>query len=248
MFRIALLLLIPLPACALDVTPPEQVNISTMTNPPGNHLFVRQDTANQNNGKTVQIQRVSTDDDRHVNPHALSILYRVNQGGDATGKPWAVSAEMVSNTSQSGAEAGTALSGLARKLVANGGVLFGFHAQVKDETGGATQGGIVGAEVNIQANGPDANGNRFGVDVLSRNFGTGPDAQMTAAIRIRDAGDGSNWKRGIEMQGTFSEGALVIPAGQAVVFGGGVTMRYDPATNALVLARNGDVKHTFSMD
>lgn len=223
------------------------LNVSQLAFPPANLVFVRQDTGLQDTSKTVQIQRVSTDDDGHTNPHALSVLYRVNPGGDPASMPWAISGTMVSATGQTGVEAGTAVSGVAQKLVKNRGILFGGHFQVKDQTGGATLGGIIGAEINIQANGADVNENRYGLDIIAKTFGTGSAGHMSAGLRIRDSGN-ARWANGIDLNGSFENAAIAIPAGQRIALGNGVSLRFDPAKNAVVIERNGVVKHNFPMD
>lgn len=165
-------------------------------------FFVEQDTAHRTDTQTAFIQRVVTTNDSITNPKALKVATVVTAGGGSQIE-WAVSGEVTnSDNTRVGAEGGTAVSGVARKLAANTGIMFGGHFQVKDETGAATVGGIVGVEVNIQANGADTNGNRIGFDLIAKTFGAGAAADFTAGLRVRNGGtvEGGRWLSGVLVQ------------------------------------------------
>ena len=169
---------------------------------PQNHVFVRQETADRDDSTTAQIQRVVTTDDGRTNPKALRALTQITAGGGDQIE-WAISGEIDnSDNTRTGAEGGTAVSGVAQKQAANTGIMFGGHFQVKDETGAATTGGIVGAEINIQGNGADTNANRIGLDLIARTYGAGTAGEFTAAIRIRNNGsvEGGKWTNGVLIQ------------------------------------------------
>jgi hypothetical protein len=185
------------------------VNISNATVPgPKNHLFVRQETATRTDATTVQLQRVVTTDDGHVNPKALRALTVVT-GGGGDQIEWAISGEIEnSDNTRVAAEGGTAVSGVALKKAANTGVMFGGHFQVKDETGAATVGGIVGIEANIQANGADTNANRIGFDLIARTYQAGAAGEFTAGLRVRNSQTGSGkWLNAVLIQ----DGAQATP-------------------------------------
>jgi hypothetical protein len=169
---------------------------------PKNHVFVRQETADRTDSTTVQIQRVVTTDDGHTNPKAIRAYTQVTAGGGDQIE-WAISGEVDnSDNTRTGAEGGTAISGVARKQAANTGIMFGGHFQVKDETAAATTGGIVGVEINIQANGADTNANRIGLDLIAKTYGAGTAGEFTAGLRIRNnsAVEGGKWTAGIVIQ------------------------------------------------
>jgi hypothetical protein len=186
------------------------LNISTTAagGLPKNHMFVRQDTSERADNITFQLQRIATTNTGHANPHALSVLYIAEQGGESSSKPFAISALAKSrNSAVSSGEACCALSGVAVKEVQNNGVLFGGHLQCKDETGGATLGGMIGLELNIQATGPDTNLLRVGIDLIAREVenATSP-GRFRSALRIRNDGiRGGKWLTGIEIGGIAGE-------------------------------------------
>jgi hypothetical protein len=177
------------------VSPPDNqngdvpwLNISAAdVSAPKNHAFIRQETADRSDATTVQVQRVVTTDDGHVNPKAFRALTAIT-GGGGDQIEWAISGEIEnSDNTRVAAEGGTAVSGVALKKAANTGVMFGGHFQVKDETGSATVGGIVGVECNIQGNGADTNSNRIGFDLIARTYLSGTAGQFHAGLRVRNS-------------------------------------------------------------
>lgn len=180
---------------------------------PKNHVFVRQETADRTDATTLQVQRVVTTDDGHTNPKAIRALTSISAGGGDQIE-WAISGEVTnSDDTRVAAEGGTAVSGVALKQAANTGTMFGGHFQVKDETGLATVGGIVGVECNIQGNGPDTNGNRIGIDLIARTYGAGDAGEFTAGLRIRNSASGSGkWTTALLIQ----DGAQATPTAIAI--------------------------------
>lgn len=169
---------------------------------PKNHVFIRQETADRTDATTLQLQRVVTTDDGHTNPKGIRAYTLVTAGGGDQIE-WAISGEVTnSDNTRTGAEGGTAVSGVALKQAANTGAMFGGHFQVKDETGAATVGGIVGAEINIQANGADTNANRIGLDLIARTYDVGTAGEFTAGLRIRNnaAVTGGKWTSALLIQ------------------------------------------------
>lgn len=169
---------------------------------PRSMLFVAQHTAQRNDTATAFFQRVVTTDDGITNPKNVKAETVITAGGGDQIE-WAISGEVTnSDNTRSGAEGGTAVSGVARKQAANTGTMFGGHFQVKDETAAATVGGIVGAEINIQANGADTNGNRIGLDLIAKTYGAGTAGEFTAGLRIRNnaAVAGGKWKNALLIQ------------------------------------------------
>ena len=187
----------------LDMSNAPWLNISPSdVAQPKNHVFVRQETADRTDSTTVQIQRVVTTDDGHTNPKAIRAYTQVT-GGGGDQIEWAISGEIDnSDNTRTGSEGGTAVSGVAQKQAANTGIMFGGHFQVKDTTGSATTGGIVGVEINIQGNGADTNANRIGLDLIARTYGAGTAGEFTAAVRIRNNGsvEGGKWTNGVLIQ------------------------------------------------
>ena len=191
---------------------------------PQNHVFVRQETTDRDDSTTVQIQRVVTTDDGRTNPKALRALTQITAGGGDQIE-WAISGEVTnSDNTRTGAEGGTAVSGVALKQAANTGVMFGGHFQVKDETGAATTGGIVGAEINIQGNGADTNENRIGLDLIAKTYLSGTAGEFYAGLRIRNnsAVEGGKWTNAILVE----DGAQTIPHGLTMEHSPGVGTGY----------------------
>ena len=181
---------------------------------PKNHVFIRQQTASRGDAVTLQLQRLVTTDDGHVNPKGIKALTQITAGGGDQIE-WAISGEVEnSDNTRTGAEGGTGVSGVALKKAANTGVMFGGHFQVKDETGAATVGGIVGVEANIQGNGPDTNANRIGFDLIARTYLSGTAGEFTAGMRIRNSGtvDGGKWTTALVIQ----DGTQATPNGIAI--------------------------------
>lgn len=169
---------------------------------PRSMLFVAQHTAQRDDTATAFFQRVVTTDDGITNPKNVKAETVITAGGGDQIE-WAISGEVTnSDNTRSGAEGGTAVSGVARKQAANTGTMFGGHFQVKDETAAATVGGIVGAEINIQANGADTNGNRIGLDLIAKTYGAGTAGEFTAGLRIRNnaAVAGGKWTNALLIQ------------------------------------------------
>lgn len=187
----------------IDVADAPWLNISPSdVAQPKNHVFIRQETADRTDSTTVQVQRIVTTDDGHTNPKAIRAFTQITAGGGDQIE-WAISGEVTnSDNTRTGAEGGTAVSGVALKQAANTGIMFGGHFQVKDETGAATVGGIVGVEINIQANGADSNANRIGLDIIAKTYLAGTAGEFVAAIRIRNnaAVEGGKWTNGILVQ------------------------------------------------
>ena len=166
---------------------------------PRTMFFVEQQTSMRDDTTTAYVQRVVTTDDGITNPKALKVLTSISAGGGDQIE-WAISGEVTnSDNTRTGAEGGTAVSGVARKQAANTGIMFGGHFQVKDETGAATVGGIVGMEINIQANGADTNSNRIGIDLIAKTYDVGTSGEFFAGLRIRnnDSVTGGKWTTGI---------------------------------------------------
>lgn len=166
---------------------------------PRTMLFVEQQTAHRDDTVTAYVQRVVTTDDGITNPKALKVLTSISAGGGDQIE-WAISGEVTnSDNTRTGAEGGTAVSGVALKQAANTGIMFGGHFQVKDETVAATVGGIVGVEVNIQGNGADTNSNRIGIDLIAKTYSSGTAGEFVAGLRVRnnDAAAGGKWTNAI---------------------------------------------------
>jgi hypothetical protein len=210
------------PQAGLAISPSDIVT-------PRNLLFVRQETAERSDSTAVQIQRVVTTDDGHVNPKALRAL-TVITGGGGDQIEYAISGEVEnSDNTRSGAEGGAAVSGVALKKAANTGIMFGAHFQVKDETGAATVGGIVGVECNIQGNGADTNANRFGFDIIARTFGAGAAGVFTAGVRIRNSEGAAG--------GRWTHGVLIEDGAQTVL--NGITIDTSPGASGYGISDTG---------
>lgn len=170
---------------------------------------------------------------------------------------------------------GVALSGVAVKEA--DGIVWAGHFNAKDETGGPTLQGLIGAEVNLAASDLDDNRNRIGVDVVCRTildpatFHTGvrvrtKDARWNNGIQVdgetnvhlRTSGvttwvlrDTSSASVGISLEGTYSAGAIRIRQGESIQLDdgseGGIKIRFNPETQAIEFTKMGQVKHAFNM-
>lgn len=178
----------------------------------GNKLLVRSDdpdiSTDSGISTTVQFQRIARyGASATVNPKALRVYYQVNDGAEIAARPWSISGEIENySTSNTSGEGGTAVSGVAIKHASNTGIMFGGHFQVRDETDGVTGGGIIGVELNIQANGADTNSNRIGIDLIARTWAGGTSAgDFTAGLRVRNTtGGNGTWLKGISVEDTGS--------------------------------------------
>lgn len=91
-----------------------------------------------------------------------------------------------------------ALYGKATKVPTSGNSsIWGSVLEVIDATGVDSTGtSFIGLEINMHTNGDNANGNRVGVDIISRTFGTGDRGELTYGMRL--SGDGK-FVTGIEL-------------------------------------------------
>lgn len=187
---------------------------------PQTYMFIRQDTADRSDLRTVRIERIVNTNDGHTNPNALYVYTQKNNSNTQT--EWAGSF-VLDNYSNTAAQGDTALSGVSRKygtaptFARHGQVLEMFKASASTDLTG-----LIGDEINVVGIGtdhPSANqigstgryaGNRWGLvlipitntsisgwDTATGNYG---EFKAGAALMIHNDGpsrSNGSWLNGI---------------------------------------------------
>lgn len=215
---------------------PPKINVSEQPTAllPNTLVFVEQNTATCPDPQAVYVQRVVNSDDGITNPKAFRARTVIN--AETTGAEWAVSGELVSYSDTSTA-GHAATSGVAEKRgLAQ---VFGGHFQAKDFNEYASPSdvtSVVGAEVNVQASGPDhptGHGLRRGIDLIARTVsGALAEAEIGIGINVRsDTLTNGYFRTGIVVQ----EGNYPITNGQIISTSGPFGLRLSgPNTTAQI--------------
>jgi len=156
-------------------------------------------------------RNAGAEDNQWKNPKALKVITSVEPGVSAT--EWAISGELVNDSSEK-SRGNSAVSGVAKKLGLAS--VFAGHFQAIDYTGFASSeaGPLVGAEINLKANGEDDARVRVGLDMPAKTQEFDSEkltrGHYSAAIRIRNppgrGPTGGIWDKGLYIYD--SKGAL----------------------------------------
>jgi hypothetical protein len=120
---------------------------------PQTYMFIRQDTIDRSDLRTVRIERIVNSDNGHTNPNALYVYTQKNHSNAQT--EWAFSA-VLDNYSNVAAQGDAALSGVARKH--GTAPTFARHGQLVEMFKAAASTdltGLVADEINVVAIGTD---------------------------------------------------------------------------------------------
>ncbi|MBO0943366.1 hypothetical protein J1N44_17040 [Acidovorax temperans] len=156
-------------------------------------------------------------------PGGVASTLRVNTTVSAgvSNFEWGIVGVMTNN-----AMAGENVAGYFKGVKNAAGPTFGSVSEVRETTDVAANGGAVGIEVDVFANGSNNAGNRVGIDIVGgKNDGTGATARIGYGIRVGPQNNDSTratFGLGMQFRGTY--GSIIDTQG-ATIEAGGLALR-----------------------
>lgn len=136
----------------------------------------------------------------------FALKVQTDVGANPTAYEWALLAQL-NNSATAGQN--VAFYGQAKKKTGAGPTWAGVFENIDDSNAADPTTGMLGLEIDISANGTDANTNRIGIDMYVRKYNSGGTAATAySGIRIQQS-DTSHWKYGLIINDASTAGILL---------------------------------------